>query len=138
MDRPCVSWHGCALARHGCAVKCPECGVQEDENGARWHAPHCPFAGASDAPIVDVPALEPVPRTGTGEAVEAAKPMRVMQFVGNVELTPEGEPLRVTVLISGGLTAVYELGEDSELSIGDAVDLALTRAGRRLLSVDVS
>jgi hypothetical protein len=115
-------------------MKCPECGVQEDADGARWHAPHCPFAVAPDAEIVDVPPIASAP----AQPEPKRPPMRLMQFSGHVELTPEGEPLRVTVLISGGLASTFELGEDAELSIGDAVDLALTRAGRRLLSVDVS
>lgn len=114
-------------------MKCPECGVQEDANGARWHAPHCPFAVAPDAEIVDVPALEPEP------AKAEPAPMRVMQFVGNVELTPEGEPKRITVLIQGALASVFDLNPESpdEITLGDAVDIALARAGRRVLSVDV-
>lgn len=118
----------------GCSVKCVDCGAPENEDtGERVHTHQCKFFEAPGAP-------EPAPRTGTGEPIAEPKkaPMRLMQFSGHVELTPEGEPLRVTVLISGGLASTYELGEDAELSIGDAVDLALTRAGRRLLSVDVS
>lgn len=113
-------------------MKCEYCGAQENDlTGERKHSIDCPFVARPQ---------EPVGRMLTqteSEAQPKPAPMRVMQFVGNVEMTPEGEPLRVTVLISGGLAGAYELGEDAELSIGDAVDLALTRAGRRLLSVDV-
>ncbi len=118
-------------------MKCHYCGAEEDENGGRKHAPDCVFNPNKAGPYApDTPEAQAA-CARQAEPVKAATPMRLLQFTGHVELTPEGEPLRVTVLISGGLASTFELGEDGELSIGDAVDLALTRAGRRLLSVDV-
>lgn len=120
-------------------MKCPECGAPEGVDGERKHAPDCPFVTpATYTPEARTGNAEPAPALSCAAEPPKQAPMRVMQFVGSVELSPEGEPLRVTVLIQGGLATTCELGEDAELSIGDAVDLALTRAGRRLLSVDVS